>query len=133
MKKIHLASNNSQPQTVYSAYEKAVIKRLAIARAQCFYLIDELERIGLLDVAMFSKDGDILWGKDPERVIFEAIDWTFCDWSSTKTPIDRDIADFLDDCVARGEGLITKPNRFKCMIKTKETKDDIKPYSLKGR
>jgi hypothetical protein len=115
MKKIHLASDNSQPQTVYSAYEKAVIKRLAIARTQCFYLIDELERIGLLDVAMFSKDGDMLWDKNPEQEVFEMLDWCFCGWSATQTPIDRDIKAFLDECIARGEGLITKPSRMRAV------------------
>lgn len=113
MKKIHLASDNSQPQTVYSAYEKAVIKRLAIARTQCFYLIDEMERIGLLNVPLFSKDGDMLWGESPEQVIFDTVDDYFCGWSSTQTPIDRDIKDFLNLCIARGEGLITKPSRMR--------------------
>lgn len=119
MKKIHLASNNSQPQTVYSAHAKAVIKRLAIARTQCFYLIDELERIGLLNVPLFSKDGDMLWGESPEQVIFDTVDDYFCGWSATQTPIDRDIKDFLDDCVARGDGLITKPNRLRSVNQKK--------------
>jgi hypothetical protein len=69
----------------------------------------------LLDIAMFSKDCEMLWGESPEQVIFDTVDDYFCGWSATQTPIDRDIKAFLDECIERGKGLIIKPSHMKAV------------------